>query len=267
MPRSKFLWIKVVVLCGLLSIVLWKDSYQGQSSLNIPGWRLVFDDEFNGKSLDTSKWNTQDTLSDGYHNCCLDYGLQDFTPDMLSVEHGLLRITTQRQQVGTYNYTSGAITTESKFSFLYGRINIRARLPKTKGLWPAFWLLPDGSQGIAPYEIDMMELLGKDPKTIYMTNHWKKVKNEQIQQLYKGPDFSKSYHIFSIVWDQKTITWYIDGKQHFRTSNGVSNKHMYLIINTSVGGWAGNPEASTVFPQYLDIDYVRIYQKESALQQ
>jgi len=223
-----------------------------------PQWKLVFDDEFNGASLDTNKWNIEDKSVDGYHNCCLNYGLQYFTPEALSFQQGSLRITTQAQNVKGYHYTSGAITTEDKFGFTYGRIEFRARLPQTKGSWPAFWLLPVHTVGRATFEIDMTEMVGRDPNTVHMVNHWG---TQQDAQDFTGPDFSQDYHVFSMIWTSQSISWYIDGVQRFESEQGISNQSMYLIINSTLGGaWAGNPDASTVLPQYMDIDYVRIYQ-------
>ena len=246
-----------LLLAGLWAYFRWWPA----PAAAMPGWHLVFDDEFSETSLDTNKWRIEDTTSGGYQNCCLNYGVQYFTPEALSLTDGSLRITTKRESMGNYNYTSGAITTENKFSFLYGRVDIRAKLPKGQGLWPAFWLLPNNSVGIAPFEIDMMELLGNDPRNIYMTNNWG---TRSTTKRFIGSDFSRQYHIFSIVWNAHSITWYIDNIQRFKTSQGVSNRGMYLIINSSIGGrWAGNPNAFTVLPQYMDIDYVRIYQQSS----
>ena len=104
----------------------------------IPKSNLIFDDEFSGKSLDIKKWNIEDNSADGYHNCCLGYGLQYYTPEALSSWQGSLRITTQAQDVYDHHYTSGAITTENKFSFTYGRVEIRAKLPQTKRLLACF---------------------------------------------------------------------------------------------------------------------------------
>jgi len=169
-----------------------------------------------------------------------------------------------------YGYTSGAITTENKFSFLYGRVDIRAKLPKTQGFWPALWLLTDNSSffapysstTIAPFEIDMMELLGNNPYAVHMTNHWG---HQKHMGQYVGPDFSQNYHVFRIIWTKQKITWYIDGVQRFQSSQGVSNESMYLIINSSLGGsWPGFPDETTIFPQYMDIDYVRVYQPAPA---
>ena len=254
--------ILITIIClGSFLTVLQADLPLWALSPITPGWNLIFDEEFNGKSLDTSKWNIENMASGGYHNCCLGYGVQYFTPQALSFLNGSLRITTKKHHMRGYAYTSGAITTENKFSFLYGRVDIRAKLPKTRGFWPALWLLAGGRSGYAPFEIDMMELLGNDPTTIYISNHWG---HRQTERHYTGPDFSQNYHIFSIVWNHQRITWYIDGVQRSQTSRGVSNKSMYIIINSSLGGsWPGYPDATTVLPQHMDIDYVRVYQPKS----
>lgn len=228
------------------------------STANTPTWKLVFNDEFSETTLDTARWNIENTAVGGYQNCCLNYGLQYFTPQALALANSSLRITTDGQRKGNYSYISGALTTENKFSFLYGRVDIRAKLPKTQSLWPALWLLPDHSINPAPFEIDMMELVGKAPDTVYMTNHWGK---QQTAATFTGADFSQNYHTFSVVWNTQTITWFVDGVKRFQTSQGISNRPMYLIMNASVGGsWGGKPDASTVLPQSMDIDYVRIYQ-------
>ena len=224
----------------------------------MPDWHLVFDDEFSGASLDTTKWNIEDMSSDGYHNCCLNYGIQYYTPEALSIQQGSLQITTQAQSMNGYSYTSGAITTEGKFSFLYGQVDIRAKLPQTQGTWPTFWLLPIHTVGTAPFEIDMAEMIGRIPNTVYMVNH---AKGQTDYLAFKGSDFSENYHLFSLVWTSQTITWYIDGIDCFESQLDVSNQPMYLIINSALGGgWAGPPDTSTVLPQYMDIDFVRIYQ-------
>jgi beta-glucanase (GH16 family) len=227
-----------------------------------PKEQLLFDDEFSETSLDTQKWNIEDTYVNGYHNCCLGYGVQYFTPEALSFRQGSLRITTQAQDVNGHHYTSGAITTENKFSFTYGRVEIRARLPKTNGLWSALWLLPNDRssrrEGVAAFEIDMMEMLGKDPKTVYMTNHWVHQYNTRA---FTESDFSQDYHVFSITWTSKSIIWYIDGIQRFASEQGIADQSMYLIINANIGGnWPGNPDEYTVLPQHMYIDYVRVYQ-------
>ena len=223
-----------------------------------PNWKLIFDDEFNGTYLDTSKWNVEDYGPAGYQNCCLYDGSQYYTSQALSFSNGSLQITTKKQTIEGHSYTSGAITTQNKFSFLYGRIDIRVKLPKSQGFWPAIWLLPNGNHTPAPFEIDIMEMLGETPHIVYSFNHWG---NHQTTARYVGPDFSQGFHVFSIVWEPQEIAWYIDGVQRSQTSQGISNQKMYLIINAALGGmWPGAPNKNTITPQSMYIDYVRVYQ-------
>lgn len=273
----KPIFISLVLLGLLLALVwghfpLWNISPQPPLTITqtdktptVPKSKQLFDDEFSGPNLDMKKWNIEDTYVNAYHNCCLGYGVQYFTPKALSFQQGSLRITTQAQDVDGYHYTSGAITTENKFSFTYGRVDIRARLPKTDGLWSAFWLLPSDRStrvdGVAAFEIDMMEMLGRTPNTVHLTNHQVHQYNTRV---FTGPDFSQDYHVFSIIWTSKAISWYIDGIQCFESEQGIPNLSMYLIISVNLGGgdWAGYPDAYTVLPQYMDIAYVRVYQPE-----
>jgi beta-glucanase (GH16 family) len=223
------------------------------------GWHLIWSDEFNGTSVDTTKWNIENQASGGYRVCCLFYGLQYWTPQDVTEQSGVLQIESEQRSMGGKNYTSGAISTDGKLDFLYGRVDIRAKLPTTQGMWPAFWMVPQ-APGPAQFEIDQMELLGQNPGTVYMTNHWNGQGNQQ-QCVFNGADFSQAYHDFTLDWEPGSITWYIDGVQHCQITQGVSNLPLYLIINTAVGGsWVGSPNSSTVFPQYMDLDYVRVYQ-------
>ena len=107
----------------------------------------------------------------------------------------------------------------------------------------------------------MVEMIGKYPNTVFMTNYWG---TQQEGDAFNTPDFSQDYHVFSVIWTSQAISWYIDGVQRFKLQQGISNQSMYLIINSTVGGsWAGNPDQSTELPQYMDVDYVRIYQPPS----
>jgi beta-glucanase (GH16 family) len=134
-------------------------------------------------------------------------------------------------------------------------------MPKGKSLWPAFWLLPVDQEW--PPEIDVFEVLGHKTHTVYMTNHWgTKPKYMSSQQGYSGPDFAKKFHRFAIEWNPGEIIWTIDGVERFRSKQGVPAEPMYLLANLAVGGeWPGNPDASTPFPSYLEIDYIRVYQR------
>lgn len=164
-----------------------------------------------------------------------------------------------------YYYTSGMVNTRDKFTFTYGRFEICARLPKTQGLWQAHWLLPNDRHW--PPEIDIMELLGHRPNRVYMTFHWGSdpVHHQQTPpcSLTINTDFSSDFHIFRLDWSPKAIEGFVDDNQIFwySTTANIPNEPFYLILNTAIGGnWPKYPDSTTIFPQYHDIDYVRVYE-------
>ena len=161
-------------------------------------------------------------------------------------------------------FNSGMLTTYKSFSQLYGYFEMRAQLPNGAGLWPAFWLLPvDGSW---PPEIDVMESLGNDPRTIYVGTH----------SAIGGPnvgtttpvhvtDTSNAFHVYAVDWQPTEITWYFDGKPVFKEPTPADmHTPMYLLINLAVGGrgsWPGAPIRATVFPAHFKVDYLRVYSR------
>jgi beta-glucanase (GH16 family) len=220
-----------------------------------PAWNLVWSDDFDGQRIDPKKWNIADRAVTNY-----DGGINSYDPGNVYLENGCLVIRSQCQNADRQLFNSGRVTTKGKFSFLYGKVEIRAQLPGTQGMWPALWLLPyDGSW---PPELDMMELLGNDPTRIYMTHHWGKRKEDLSSQTdFAGPDFTRDFHLFSIEWEPNKIRWLIDGQEKKLATEHVPNKAMYLILNTSVGGdWPGMPDDSSVFPAFMKVDYVKVYQ-------
>lgn len=228
------------------------------------GWKLVWHDEFDGSTVDTSKWNVVDVAPGGYYISSLHDGLQAWTPKAVSVQSGILRFTSSQQNVDGHDYASGALTTQGKYSFLYGRVDVRVRVPKGDGMWPAIWTLPvhNTAVGIASYETDILELLGQDPTTAYIAQHSAGYPRSFCTAT--GVDFSAGFHTFTMEWDPGKIVWLVDGVQHCLITVGVPNVPMYLIMNTYVGGsWPGPPDRTTVFPQYTDFDYVRIYTRSS----
>jgi beta-glucanase (GH16 family) len=229
----------------------------------VPGWNLIWWDEFNDPSLDTTKWSVVSDAPGGYQHCCLRNTSNAWAPDDVSLVGGSLRLTTERRSFQGHAYTSGAVATKGKFDFLYGRVDIRARLARGNGLWPAFWLLPSdfagsGGSGYAPFEVDVMEALGQWPRTDFMVD-W--VGAQRIGYCrYDGPDFTADYHVFSFVWTTTSISWLVDGTQRCKFTKGMPTVRMELILNARIGGsWPVPPDASTVLPQYTDIDYVRVY--------
>ena len=220
------------------------------------GWELIWHDEFDMDSIDTARW-TVVQRENSYNN-----ELQYYVTKDVYIENGCLRLRSQKRSYGSKNYTSGLVHTQNKFFFLYGRFEIRARLPYGKGMWPAHWMLPN--DGSWPPEIDIMENLGHQRNTIYMTNHYL----ENGNHLWKSDsytsqyDYSADFHIYAVEWEADSIRWYIDGVRRFVSTTGVPHQYFYIILNTAVGGdWPGSPNTTTVFPQYHDIDYVRVFKR------
>lgn len=216
---------------------------------------LVWSDEFNGTRVDLSKWNVEDDI--GKYNQERQY----YASDEVFVREGHLVLRSRKRNYKERGYTSGRVDTRDKFSFTCGRVEVRARLPRGKGVWPAHWALPqDGSW---PPEIDIMEMLGHDPSTVYMTNHWGEYpQHHNNLGRYTGPDFSGGWHVFACEWEPGRIRWYVDGVERHVSTKEVPVKPFFLVLNTAVGGyWPGDPDTTTVFPQYHEIDYVRVWQR------
>lgn len=218
---------------------------------------LVFADEFEGTTLDTSKWI--DSYPDGQRTHS-NNEKQFYATDGYRVRGGKLFLRAEKKPQGGLPYTSGMICSYGKFSQTYGRFEIRARFPKGKGLWPAFWLLPASKKW--PPEIDILEILGHDLNTIYFTNHWRnaegRVPNEQ--GLLRGVDFSKEFHTITLDWTPEFLAWSVDGTERFRTRNHVPQEPMFVVANLAVGGdWPGFPDATTPFPSEMEIDYIRVW--------
>lgn len=249
----RFRAIVILVACCVLAALAW-------AATPVEGhWKLVWGDEFDGRRLDLTKWTVADTSGRAMYAGEMNF----YNPDDVAMREGKLVLRTRDYPDGkhvTPPYSSGRISTERKFSFLYGRVDVRAKLPGTKGLWPAIWLLP--ADGSWPPEIDVMELLGHLPRRDFMTFHWgTRRAQQQDQSKFDGPDFTADYHIFSMEWSPGQIRWLIDGVERKVITNNVPDKPMYLIINTAVGGtWAGPPDKTTVMPQSFMVDYVRVYQ-------
>ena len=188
---------------------------------------------------------------------------------------GYLTITAKQQNIGSQVYTSSRIKTQGIQSFQYGRVDIRAKLPYGKGMWPALWMLGDNitSDGWpACGEIDIMELVGGgsyNDRTVYGTIHWDQTGSHASygnNSTLSSGRFFDEFHVFTIVWDSSSIKWYMDD-QLYNTADispqDLSEFHntFFFIFNVAVGGtWPGSPDNSTQFPQTMIVDYVRVFQ-------
>jgi len=238
------------------------------------GYNLVFSDEFDRGNIDSGKWNTSyrwgaNWIINNEEQYYVDI-LRDpnfgISPFKLNGNHLTIEATQTpdglRDKAAGQKYLSGAMTTHNKFKMKFGYVEMRAKLPKGKGLWPAFWLLHESNDINRP-EIDVVEMLGQDPNLVYQTYHYYENWNLRSTPSFKapGPDYSQDFHTFGMLWEPGRITWYVDGVETNRHENGnVANEEMYLLVNLALGGgWAGSPDGSTPFPARMEIDYIRAY--------
>jgi beta-glucanase (GH16 family) len=235
------------------------------------GYELAWSDEFNGTAIDPTNWG-YDIGGSGWGNNELQYYTN--RTDNARVENGNLVIEAKQEAFGGKNYTSARLLTKGKREFTFGRIDIRAKLPFGQGIWPALWTLGANIDQVswpACGEMDIMELLGHEPNKSYGTVHWGvqgSGVSTHISRNYTLPsgDFSQDFHLFSLIWETDVIKIYVDNNLISTvTRSDVSgdypfNKAFFLIFNVAVGGnWPGSPNASTVFPQRMLVDYVRVY--------
>jgi beta-glucanase (GH16 family) len=238
-------------------------------------YELVWAEEFDSTGYpDPATWNMEVGNNNGSNNESQYYTRND--SDNCWIENGILTITALEEEFGGQSYTSARINTKGKAEFMYGKIEGRLRLPYSQGIWPAFWTLGGDIDQVGwPQcgEIDIMELIGgTDPRdrTTYGTPHWADASGNHA--MYGGNKslpsgkFNDDFHIFSIEWTAQKIVWFLDGVQfHVMSTTPAAlsefhNKH-FIILNLAVGGdWPGYPNATTVFPQKFEVDYVRVYQ-------
>ncbi len=244
------------------------------SPLQYPGYSLVWNDEFSGSSLKLNYWNQEiGNGNSGWGNNELEYYTD--SPKNIFLSKGNLIIEARKEAFSGFSYTSARITTQNKKHFKFGRIDIRAKLPVGKGMWPALWMLGSNIPSVgwpACGEIDIMELIGSYPGRVSGTMHWKSVSgntgSKGAKYFLPTGDFSQEFHVFSIVWAKDSIKWYVDN--HLYMTNTIDNvgaakypfnANQFLIFNVAVGGnWPGPPDDNTTFPQRMFVDYVRVFQ-------
>lgn len=230
---------------------------------------LLWADEFNAIEIDNTKW-TIEIDGDGGGNSELQYYTD--REENISVIDGMLVIKALKEDYLEHDYTSAKLYTQYKGDWRYGRIEARIKLPEGQGLWPAFWMLStENIFGKWPNsgEIDIVELVGggSGDSTIYGTLHVGPPWNYS-NGIYKlsGQKFSDDFHVFAIEWSPEKIDWFVDDILYStKTASDVSHwlpfqERFYVILNLAVGGnWPGSPDETTVFPQTMEIDYVRVY--------
>lgn len=231
--------------------------------------KIIFYDDFQDNSLDTTKWNYE--LGDGCPELC-GWGnneRQSYLKESVNLKDGNLVIQAIKKDS---NYFSGKITTQNKVEFKYGTVEVRAKLPTGEGVWPAIWLLGANIDIVgwpASGEIDIMEYAGKNPHEIHTTIHTSESYGNTINtKVSKEETIEKGFHIYKLEWTKKHIKFYIDDQLKYTYApkdktpeNWPFDQKFYLILNTAIGGNLGGPNVDdTIFPADFIIDYVKIYQ-------
>jgi len=237
-----------------------------------PGYTLIWSDEFNDATINTNNWN-YDIGGSGWGNNELEYYTNSTNNAYLS--NGKLVIEARQETIGSNKYTSARMNTAGKQSFKYGRIDIRAKIPVSHGMWPALWML--GSNiSTTPWpgcgETDIMELVGSAPNRVVGSIHWAQANGtsgtfNNVYFLSSG-DFSQQFHVFSVIWQMNYVQIIVDGLPYMTATNSSItsgtwpfNAPFFFIFNVAVGGdWPGPPDATTIFPQQMLVDYIRVFQ-------
>lgn len=235
------------------------------------GMDLVWADEFDGSSINAANW-TYDLGASGWGN----QELQNYvaSDENAYVQDGKLII--KAVSGGSDNYTSARLKSIDLQEFQYGRVDVRAVLPVGQGMWPAIWMLGANFSEIGwpdCGEIDIMELIGHQPNRVHGTAHWGADPSQHQYQggsiaLPNGSTFDEEFHVFSIEWEEDEIRWFMDDEQYFSLDPGnvapqawPFNEPFFFILNVAVGGvWPGYPDETTLFPAFMAVDYVRVYQ-------
>ena len=248
---------------------------------------LVWADEFDGSTIDATNW--EHMIGDGtLYGLPAGWGnneLQFYTdsPNNSFVSGGYLHIVALEEAVGGYNYTSARLRTKNKQDFLYGRIEASIKLPTTRSMWPALWMMPTAEvygTWAASGEIDIMEAkVSTFPKQIVGSIHYGGEWPDNLSQSYyysegNGPnatDFSQDFHTYAVEWEPTVIRWYVDGNLYGTATNWSStggpfpapfDQAFHFIVNIAIGGSAPAPNSSTTLPQEMLVDYIRVYEIE-----
>lgn len=239
-------------------------------------WKLIWSDEFdgeNGDSVNPEKWVIEVGNNNGWGNNELQYYTGNL--DNLSIQDGSLVIKALKKEMEGFGYTSSRIKTKGKFSFKYGKVEMRAKLPYGQGIWPAFWMLGTDID-TTPWpdcgEIDIMEFIGRCPDAIYGTIHGPEYYGAMGIQgsIEHGVDIRNDFHTYGVEWNSESIRWFFDDmlyhtilKENMPTTyTWAYDREFFILLNLAVGGlWPQNPDDTTQFPQSYVIDYVRVHQR------
>ena len=271
----------LALLILILSISCEETDPAPSNEIETPeGYSLIWQDEFNDGTIDLSSWGyeTGDGTAYGLPAGWGNDELQIYTTDEENahIESGgsISSLAITAIEDGSGGFTSAKLVTKDLLSVRFGRIDVKAKMAQGQGIWPAIWMLGDNKDQIdwpGCGEIDIAEVLGNQPTTYYSTLHFTngEKKHEEIQHAHPlvNDSFSDSYHVFSVDWTPESITFLLDGAIMHEAPIEEDMKEFlrsfYLVLNVAVGGyWPGNPDNTTLFPQTMRVDYIRIFSKD-----
>ncbi|MFK7933313.1 MAG: family 16 glycosylhydrolase [Saprospiraceae bacterium] len=242
-------------------------------------WKLAWSDEFKSATLDTKTWNRQVEKAGRFNE---EWQRYTDSTDNAYIENNCLVLKAMHEgnEHAMDHYTSARLNTAGKMTFKYGKIAAKMKLPYSQGIWPAFWMLGaniDENGGDTPWpqcgEIDILELYGSKNDSIVECNlHYANAENKHTMMgaadyHLKDGKFADDFHVFELEWDENKISWLVDGEQYATTSIATEDRsefrnEFFLLLNIAVGGtYADYPDEMTVFPQYMYVDWIRIYEK------
>jgi beta-glucanase (GH16 family) len=251
------------------------DSTGYETPASYPGYHLAWADEFSGRSLSSQNWTYDIGNNNGWGNQELEYYTSSTNNAFVSA--GNLIIEARQESNNGFSYSSARIKTEGIQQFTYGRIDIRAKLPVAHGMWPALWMLGSNINTVnwpGCGETDIMELVGSDPNRVTGSLHWQHSDGSEgtFNNNYFLPsgDFSQQFHVFSLLWQHDSVQFYVDDNLYVNGNIGdvtsgtyPFNLPFFFIFNVAVGGnFPGPPDNTTVFPQRMYVDYVRVFQPD-----
>ena len=272
--------MKVRIIFFLISLFVF--------SLNAQNWQLVWEDDFNGSSLDQSKWVHDIGTGSQYGMWGWGNGeLQYYQPQNTTLNNGIAKIEVKEEPNGIIDswsaisyFSSSKITTKGLFNFRYGKVEARIKTIDGQGFWPAFWMLPSNGSWPCDGEIDIMEQWGND----YLTNSTSGAAHlgtcpysssthfyETSSSYISSGSYADDFHTYSVIWKEDTITWYVDEIELFSLNPSsywsipsqsawpFNANEWYIMINLAIT--QAGPNSNTVFPNQMEIDYVRVYQE------
>ncbi len=241
-------------------------------------WKLVWEENFNGNKIDTTTWHCEVNGDGGGNNESQYYTARDTN---VYVKEGLLHLRGLKEDFLRHQYTSAKLTTKNKADFTFGKMEIRAKIPLGQGMWPAIWMMPtDDKFGGWPLsgEIDIMEIKGHEPDTLYGTMHygptWPNNRYTGGKIVRSNPaGWGDDFHTYSIIWQKDKIEWLVDGTKFnegtianvaaYKNVQYPFNERFYFIVNLALGGnFVNNKINDAVLPNEFLIDYLKVWQEE-----